>query len=135
MADIRDPQAFMKGRWAYDRLGYTQRFPRAISFTDIDAMVEINNHHLFIEHKEYHPKQGNPTPLPTGQRIALERLAAKEGITILHVAGLAETGRAYWIQNLATRQTIDLRDVSDSKAHDRFQACLDHWYKNTQVTR
>lgn len=135
MADIRDPQAFMKGRWAYDQLGYTQAFPRGISFTDIDAMVEINYHHLFLEHKEYHPSMGEPTALPTGQRIALERLAAKEKITMLHVAGLAETGRPYWIQNLANRKSMDLRNVSDSEAHDRFFSFLDTWAKNVQGQR
>lgn len=135
MADIRDIDAFMKGRWAYDRHGYTKAFPRGISFTDIDAMVEINHHHLFLEHKEYHPSQGEPTALPTGQRIALERLAAKERNTILHIAGIAETGRPYWIQNLATRRAMDLREVSDSEAHDRLFAFLETWSNNVQGQR
>jgi hypothetical protein len=45
--------------------------------TDIDGMVEINGHFLFIEQK----KAG--APLPAGQTMALRRLAEQPNTTVL----------------------------------------------------
>ena len=135
MADIRDPQGFMKGRWNYDALGVSRAFPGKISPTDIDAMVEINQHHLFLEHKEYHPDRGEPSALPLGQRIALERLARKDKMMVLHIAGIAEHGRAYIIENIGTRQKLDMRDMSDDQASDYLFAVLEKWAINAQATR
>lgn len=56
-------------------------FPRGIVPTDVDAMVEINDHILFIEQK------GPSVPLQEGQRLAFRRLANRERITVLFIRG------------------------------------------------
>lgn len=52
-------------------------FPRRIRPTDIDGMVEINGHFLFLEEKRC---GAGPDP---GQRIALLRLSKYEGVTVV----------------------------------------------------
>ena len=52
-------------------------FPRRIRPTDIDGMVEINGHLLFLEEK------GLGVGPDNGQRIALRRLAQRDGITVV----------------------------------------------------
>lgn len=51
-------------------------FPRRIRPTDIDGMVEINGHFLFLEEK------GCGVGPDNGQRIALRRLSQRNGITV-----------------------------------------------------
>lgn len=58
--------------WMFDGI-----FPRNIGPTDIDGMVEINGHFLFIEQK------GEGVSLTTGQLRAFRALARKENITVL----------------------------------------------------
>lgn len=52
-------------------------FPRKIRPTDIDGVVEINNHFLFLEQK------GEGVPVPAGQLLMFKRLAAKPNITVV----------------------------------------------------
>lgn len=56
---------------------YLSAFPRKIHPTDIDGMVEINDHFLFMEEK---PKSRE---LPEGQRKALVRLSTRARITVV----------------------------------------------------
>lgn len=51
--------------------------PRGIRPTDIDGMVEINDHFLFIEEKSA------GKPIDAGQAVALKRLSRRERVTIL----------------------------------------------------
>jgi hypothetical protein len=52
-------------------------FPRGIRPTDIDGMVEINGHFLFLEEK----RQG---AIPhDGQRMALKKLSRFHGVTVV----------------------------------------------------
>ena len=60
-------------------------FPRDIFPTDIDGMVEIAGRVLFVEQK------GVGVPLLQGQRIALKRLASKDGVTVLYLREIADT--------------------------------------------
>lgn len=50
-------------------------FPRRIRPTDVDGLVEINGHALFLEQK------GPGVPLPEGQRRALRSLSRREAIS------------------------------------------------------
>jgi hypothetical protein len=61
-------------------------FPRGIRPTDIDAMVEINGHFLFIEQK------GAGVSLGNGQRRALAALAAQPNTTVLVMRPVSDTG-------------------------------------------
>jgi hypothetical protein len=50
-------------------------FPRRIRPTDVDGMVEINDHFLFMEEK------GPGVKLEEGQRLALRRLSTRPRVT------------------------------------------------------
>lgn len=52
-------------------------FPRNIRPTDIDGMVEINNHFLFLEEKSAGKH------IEEGQRRALQNLAARQDVTVI----------------------------------------------------
>lgn len=51
--------------------------PRGIMPSDIDAMVEVNGHFLFIEYK------GPGGTLRDGQRLALKRLSGQKNVTVM----------------------------------------------------
>lgn len=52
-------------------------FPGAIRPTDIDGMVEINGHILFLEQK------GIGVPIPAGQSRAFRELSKKDNVTVV----------------------------------------------------
>jgi hypothetical protein len=60
-------------------------FPGRINFGDVDGVVEINGHFLYLEWKP------STTALPTGQRILIEKRTRDGVSTYLIVAGNAET--------------------------------------------
>jgi hypothetical protein len=60
-------------------------FPRGIRPTDIDGMVEINGHVLFIEQK----RAG--ATLPSGQRRGLLAMSRKPQVTVLFLRETADT--------------------------------------------
>ena len=64
----------MESDWSafFDKL-----FVRKIRPTDIDGFVEINGHHLFLEHK------GSGVPIKDGQFKALLSLARKPNTTVV----------------------------------------------------
>lgn len=76
---VRDADKLLDNIW--DWREYANCFPRNIYPTDIDGMIEINNHFLFVETKLPH------APMPTGQRIALERLSQLPRVVVLIVYG------------------------------------------------
>lgn len=53
-------------------------FPRGIVPTDIDGLVEINDHLLFLEEK------GAGVVSPLGQRLALKALATRARTSVVH---------------------------------------------------
>lgn len=59
--------------------------PGRISFTDIDGIVEVSGYALMLEWKS------NPGELKTGQRIMFERITRQEKVSVLCLAGDAET--------------------------------------------
>lgn len=116
MADIRNRESFANGRWDWDAAGYSSAFPRKISPTDIDGMVEVGGRFLFIEQKEYHPDMGAPMFMPKGQRMALERLAALPKVTVLYIAGEKSEHAPWWMLNMGTGRIWDLRNEQDVDA-------------------
>ena len=64
---------------------FAECFPGNMAFTDIDMMIEINGRFLFGEWKS------TTTEIPTGQRIAYERLVNKCPVTFILLYGDAET--------------------------------------------
>lgn len=67
--DCTERGCFLAGQTSWDDL--IACFPRGIRPTDVDGMVEINGHHLFLEEK----RAGQT--LENGQRHALAALARK----------------------------------------------------------
>lgn len=60
-------------------------FPGRINFGDVDGIVEINSKALLLEWKT-----GKGT-IPTGQKIMYERITKDGNITVICIAGNAET--------------------------------------------
>lgn len=73
---IRNPDAYLAAALRRPTELLDECFPRGITFGDIDSMVEINRHFLFIEWKV-----GNQE-IPTGQWVALHRLASQPRVTV-----------------------------------------------------
>jgi hypothetical protein len=64
---------------------FAECFPGRINFGDVDGVVEINGHFLYLEWK------AEEVPLKTGQRILIERRTLDGLSTYLIVAGDAES--------------------------------------------
>lgn len=77
--DIKDWASVKANWWEWGWL--SDVFPRGISPTDIDALVEINGKFLFIETK------APGKTVETGQRLALERLRDVTGAWLLYIWG------------------------------------------------
>jgi len=73
VADIRSEELFFRGRWKWTAFGYEQGI-RPCAFGDIDAHLERNHWHLFIEAKHWDGKGHLSKSVPKGQWIALESL-------------------------------------------------------------
>ena len=87
-------------------------FPGRISFGDVDGVVEIDGHFLYLEWK---PAQ---TTIATGQRILIERRTSDGLSTYLIVAGNAETMQVEsyaiaWNGKLHPWQKASLEDVKE----------------------
>lgn len=116
-----------KMRWDCERLGcfnvkarpkielFDRCFPGKIGFGDVDAMVEINAHFLFLEWKRVGQR------LPAGQRIAYERLTAGGNAVVVVVEGDAETTIPQFRTRIAHGQVHDRRKTDFD---DFFSLCL-----------
>ncbi|HEY9408622.1 MAG TPA: hypothetical protein VIP77_03485 [Jiangellaceae bacterium] len=70
-------ECYIQGLPSWDDI--CDAFPGKVRPTDVDGMVEINDHFLFIEEKK-------PTESwDDGQRIALKRLSRRERVTVLGI--------------------------------------------------
>ena len=63
--------------------------PRRCKFGDVDGLAEVNGFGLLLEWKT------SAIELPTGQRIAYEKLTRNGVLAVLVVAGNAETMEAH----------------------------------------
>ena len=64
---------------------FAECLPRTCQFTDVDGLVEINGKGLLLEWKHW------PMRIPTGQRIAFERLTRGGLLSVICMAGDAAT--------------------------------------------
>lgn len=98
MSDIRSTKYFMAGRYKWTEFGHERHLQRGCAFGDIDAALESNGRHLFIECKYWGdndnplPNPGGPPPLgiPKGQWMSLYRLAHKQDCDVWLLYGDAE---------------------------------------------
>ncbi len=96
---IQNPQAFLKAAILKGLEEFAQCFPRGIRFGDVDGMVEINNHFLFIE-----CKSGNQE-IPRGQWMSLVRLARQPRTSVWILWRDQETKRITHAQNMRVDAT------------------------------
>lgn len=94
---MSEPDGYNPMRWDCDKRGcfnkkqrpkieqFAECFPGKIAFGDVDAIVEINGHGLMLEWK------CDPMEIGVGQRIMHERLTKTGLLTVICVAGDAET--------------------------------------------
>lgn len=104
MADVRNWEAFIRGRWPWTRYGYEKGFPRGCQFTDVDALVEFDGNRLMIEAKQWDGIGARPPQLPTGQQLALGVESADEGKTVFVLYGCASCDDPMWV-TVKKRQT------------------------------
>lgn len=108
---------FAAGRWAYDASGLSSAFPRNISPTDVDGFVEIDGRGLFLEHKEYDPEiHDDPFFMPRGQHRAYKWLASRQDTTVLYIAGRAHDCTPWWVMDVGSGWTYDMRHIEDAGA-------------------
>ena len=129
MADIRDPELFMRGRWAWNRYGYEAGFPRRCAFTDVDAVVEFDDRILFIESK-YHDGRG-PCEYPgIGQVRLLRRLLEISGSSVFIVYGEATGDSPQAIRVLGDTKAgdmfVDWRGLPTDVRRTRLKGAIDH---------
>lgn len=97
-------------------------FPDRITVSDLDGMVEMSGHFLFIEVKALGAKK------PTGQRICLERLALTSPyITIIYLEVEYENNRVRQWETLWMGKNGSL--LTDNKVGDnkKFFAKVQAW--------
>lgn len=94
MADIRDWEKFKRGRWRWTEFGY-ERNLGPCAFGDIDAHLERNDWHLFIEAKHWDGSGALNTDVPRGQWIALESLIRYRHTVWLLIGDATENNPLY----------------------------------------
>ena len=128
MADIRDYQKFIQGRWKWTGFGYEQGFPRGCQFSDIDAITEFDGRTLVIEAKEYGGPPALLPSLPTGQVRLLRHLARHA--TVYVIFGIAQLDEPWALKQLYPTPGRDRfenwRDIeSREKRHQLFKDEID----------
>lgn len=106
MADVRDWGKFIRGRWDWTAGGYERGFPRGCQFTDVDASIEFDGHHLVIEAKHYDGGGDWPGFPPNGQLAAL-RDEVRLGKSVLIIWGCGPCNSPWAICRLATSRSAD----------------------------
>lgn len=113
MADIRDETVWNERRWKWDAHNYSDAFPKKITPSDIDMIVERHGYFLAAETKEWRPGLSeDPLYLPRGQQILLDRLASQPHWTVLYIAGEAAHSAPWYIQHLGGTACKDLTSIS-----------------------
>lgn len=125
MADIRDPWAFILGRWNWTRDGYESKLPRGSQIGDLDGFLELSGRHLFIEVKDWHG-EGSLPKLPGGQAMALRSLCRHDGQAVLIVYGCPHMNRPYYVERWKGQpietKVHDFREMDDASARASFNA-------------
>lgn len=115
MSDIRNWDAFKRGRWNWNEFGYERYLTRGCAFGDVDALIESGGRHLFVECKHWGDND-NPLPnpsepplgIPKGQWMSLHRLAHKQDIDVWLFYGDGERN----IPNYLVEVGVDEHHVS-----------------------
>ena len=110
MADIRNWEAYKRGRWNWTSLGYEKQLERGCQLGDIDAHLESSGQHLFIECKHWEDDGDHPLPpnahsprgISGGQLQALRQLARKDGVTVWLFYGDATQNIPRYLVHLGT---------------------------------
>lgn len=111
------PSCYARGLPGWDRINY--RLPGQVAVTDIDGMVEIGGHFLFIEQK------GRGVPIPDGQRRALLMLTdACHRITVLITRPGADDQHT---ENLVFAYGGPATRGFEQWEHPRFWGFIDQW--------
>jgi hypothetical protein len=126
MADIRDPWAFIFGRWAWSRGGYELLLPRGSQIGDIDGYLELGGRRLFIEVKDHHGEQLLPE-LPKGQQYALRSLLEDRDNVVWTLYGCAHLNRPYvlrvWHKG-QPEELLDWRTLDADQSRDELRAAF-----------
>jgi hypothetical protein len=130
MADIRNRKltlADCRFDWVFH--GYDNSFDNEATFSDIDGVVHLNGHFLFVEHKSMQRSDRQPT-LPRGQLAVYEALSKIPNATCLLVSGDMQKSVPYYIETIPSDGVgIDLREFDDMSARKVLMAILNEWYK------
>jgi hypothetical protein len=124
MSDIRDIEAFIRGRWKWTSFGYERGFPRGCQFTDVDAATEFDDRSLNIEAKHF-DGIGDIPKITTGQRLYLRREALIPGRTVLILYGCATCNDPFVVEDIGTGHIIDLRDKRKPGRRAAFKDMID----------
>lgn len=129
MADIRDRTltlASCRFDWVFH--GYDKMLEGKSTFSDIDAVAIVNDHALLIEHKFM--SRGDEIPqIYDGQRKVYKHFLRDKNNTILFVAGDMEKSIPYYIEDLGTGESVDLRHLSDIQCRKYLKDMLFEWNK------
>lgn len=123
MSDIRDWDAFKRGRWNWTAHGYERGFPRGCGFTDIDAAVEFDGHCLFIEGK-HHDGTGEFASLSRGQRLFMDRLVSL-GVDVFVLYGNAPANDPQGLYDVRRGEWADWRGHSIESRRQRLKNRID----------
>lgn len=133
MADIRDWDAFKRGRWNWTAGGYEHGLGPC-AFGDIDAHLERRGWHLFIEAKHYENGRSMSLSIPTGQWIALRSLIAN-GHTVWLLLGDATANDPLflrmWHQQVdgaLGKVDDDYRQLPIEQRRERLRSRINQWY-------
>jgi hypothetical protein len=127
MADIRNRDLTLADcRFDWTFHGYDSSFPGTATFSDIDGIVHINGHFLFIELKSM--KIDDPIPqLSKGQRAVYEALGDLGPTTCLFIAGDMQKSVPYYVEDLVETFSWDLRSLGELGARDALRDIIKRW--------
>jgi hypothetical protein len=127
MADIRNRSltlADCRFDWVFH--GYDEAFQGYATFSDIDGIVHLNGHFLFVEHK-YCDRDSAPPIMSQGQKSVYEALSNVNKTTCLLIAGDTKKSIPYFIEDLKTGMKLDLSKSSDIDARATLKMILADW--------
>lgn len=124
MSDLRNLEAFIRGRWKWTGYGYERGFPRGCQFTDVDAAIEFDGRSLNIEAVHW-DGIGPPPRKGGGQRYFLIREAGIPGRTVFVLYGCACCNDPLFVENVGTGETFDLRGKDKQGRRDAFKDMID----------
>lgn len=127
MADIRDRNltlASCRFDWVFH--GYDKMLEGKSTFSDVDAVTVVNNNALLIEHK-YMSREGKVPEIYQGQWRVYSHFLGDPRNEVWVVAGDMEKSIPYYIEDLRTGATYDLRNKDDLTCRKTLKDMLKNW--------